>query len=244
MMPAMDAPSRPTAIPLPTIRRYPVYLRAIRQKMARGETNISSAVLAAELGLDPVLVRKDLAMSGVAGRPRIGWSAASLDAALASAIGWDGVSEAALVGAGSLGRALMGYGGFREQGLAIAVAFDADPAKAGGEVHGIRVRPMSDLPAFVRRHAIRLGILTVPAEAAQSCADALVSAGVRGLWNFAAVQLAVPTGVIVQNMDLAQSLAVLSHSLETAAISSTRPPSYNPETRRNQEAAVSPSGSR
>ncbi|MBR3084886.1 MAG: redox-sensing transcriptional repressor Rex, partial [Kiritimatiellae bacterium] len=116
-------------------------------------------------------------------------------------------------GAGSLGRALMGYEGFREQGLQIAVAFDTDPALAGHQVNGVRIRPAEDLPKLVRRLAIKLGILTVPASAAQPCADALVAAGVRGIWNFAPVQLAVPTGVVVQNMDLAQPLAVLSHAI-------------------------------
>ena len=134
-------------------------------------------------------------------------------AALAAAIGWDDVSPAALVGAGSLGRALLGYEGFREQGLRIAVAFDADPALSGLHVNGVRIRPAEELPKLVRRLAIKLGILTVPAAAAQPCADALVAAGVRGIWNFAPVQLAVPTGVVVQNMDLAQSLAVLSHAI-------------------------------
>jgi hypothetical protein len=112
----------------------------------------------------------------------------------------------------------------REQGLSIAVAFDSDPALDGLVVHGIRVRPMKDLVRLVRRLSLQLGILTVPEEAAQSCADLLVAAGVRGLWNFSPVQLDVPAGVVVQNMDLAQSLAVLSHSLETVATPHTPTP--------------------
>ena len=216
----METPIRPDALPLPTIRRYPAYLRSVRARLARGESSISSASLAAELKLDPVLVRKDLAMSGVTGRPRIGYPGPELEHALVAALGWDNVSEAALVGAGSLGRALLGYRGFREQGLAITVAFDSDPALGGLVVHGVRVRPMKDLVRLVRRLSLQLGILTVPEEAAQPCADLLVAAGVRGLWNFAPVQLDVPPGVVVQNMDLAQSLAVLSHSLETADIPS------------------------
>ena len=216
----METPTRPDALPLPTIRRYPAYLRSVRARLARGESSISSASLAAELKLDPVLVRKDLAMSGVTGRPRIGYPGPELEHALVAALGWDNVSEAALVGAGSLGRALLGYRGFREQGLAITVAFDSDPALGGLVVHGVRVRPMKDLVRLVRRLSLQLGILTVPEEAAQPCADLLVAAGVRGLWNFAPVQLDVPPGVVVQNMDLAQSLAVLSHSLETADLPS------------------------
>lgn len=201
------------ALPQPTVRRYPVYLRAIRAKRARGESLVSSAALAAELGLDPVLVRKDLAMSGVPGRPRLGWSAQALETALAAAIGWNHPTEAALVGAGSLGKALMGYGGFREQGLSIAVAFDSNPDVAGHEFHGVKILPATELKRKVRRLSLRLGILTVPAHVAQACADALVEAGIRGIWNFAPVRLSLPDGVVVQNMDLAQSLAVLSHSI-------------------------------
>ena len=210
-----DENQRPNAFPLPTIRRYPVYLRCVRSRIRRGESTISSASIAAELRLDPVLVRKDLAMSGGGGRPRVGYDALSLEAALAAALGWDNATDAALVGAGSLGRALMGYPGFRNQGLAIAVAFDADPALAGRALHGIRIRPMGELPRLVRRLSIKLGILTVPENAAQACADALVSAGVRGIWNFAPVRLSVPSGIVVQDMDLAQSLAVLSHAIRS-----------------------------
>jgi len=209
----MDANKERRPLPLPTIRRYPIYLREVRARRGRGDAAISSAALAADLRLDPVMVRKDLAMSGASGRPRVGYPAQELEAALSAALGWDNVSEAALVGAGSLGRALMGYRGFREQGLSIAVAFDADPALAGLEVHGVRIRPMEDLRRLVRRMSIKLGILTVPEEAAQACADALIAAGVEGIWNFAPVRLSVPAGVVVQNMDLAQSLAVLSHSI-------------------------------
>ena len=202
--------------PLPTIRRYPIYLRCIREMTAAGELHISSAVVAEKLGLDPVLTRKDLAMAGVPGKPRRGYPAKKLQDALNHALGWDNTTDAVLIGAGSLGNALLGYSGFEEQNLSIIVAFDSNPGLLGLALHGVKVRPMEDLPRFIKRMKIKLGILTVPNAAAQSCADQLVAAGIRGIWNFSSVQLEVPQGIVVQNVDLAQSLAILSHAITTA----------------------------
>jgi len=209
---AMENP-RENPFPLPTIRRYPIFLRAIGEMMDAGEAFISSSVLAERLGLDPVLTRKDLAMAGVPGRPRRGYPAGELRAAINRALGWDSATDAVLVGAGSLGSALLGYAGFKEQNLSIVAAFDANPRLAGSTVHGVKVRPLAEMARLVRRLKVHLAILTVPTPAAQACAATLVEAGVRGILNFSSAQLSVPEGVIVQNVDLAQPLAVLSHAI-------------------------------
>ena len=209
---AMENP-RENPLPLPTIRRYPIFLRAIGEMMDAGEAFISSSVLAERLGLDPVLTRKDLAMAGVPGRPRRGYPAGELRAAINRALGWDSATDAVLVGAGSLGSALLGYAGFKEQNLSIVAAFDANPRLAGSTVHGVKVRPLAEMARLVRRLKVHLAILTVPTAAAQACAETLVEAGVRGILNFSSAQLSVPEGVIVQNVDLAQPLAVLSHAI-------------------------------
>ncbi len=190
-----------------------MYLREIKEMIARGEMDVSSAVVAERLGLDPVLTRKDFAMVGIPGKPRRGYPAKELEAAMTYALGWNNVTDAVLVGAGSLGQALLGYSGFHEHNLSIAVAFDNNPAKVGHVAHAVTIRPMQELTALVRRLQIKLGILTVPQVAAQKCADMLIAAGIIGIWNFTPVQLSVPEGIIVQNVDLAQSLAVLSHTI-------------------------------
>ena len=177
-----------TGFPLPTIRRYPIYLRTIKSMIAAGELHISSAVLAERLGLDPVLTRKDLAMAGVPGKPRRGYPSRELCEAINRSLGWDSATDAVLIGAGSLGMALLGYSGFEEHNLSIVAAFDADNSKIGAKFHGVKVRPMEDLPR-------------------------LVPAGIKGIWNFSSIQLEVPESIIVQNVDLAQSLGVLSHSI-------------------------------
>ena len=114
---------------------------------------------------------------------------------------------------GSLGRALLGYNGFEEQNLSIATAFDSHKSVIGHQVHGVKVRPMEDLPSIIKHLKIQIGNITVPAKNAQECCDQLIAAGVKAIWNFAPIQLSAPKNVIVQNVDLAQSLAVLSHAI-------------------------------
>ena len=206
---------KPFGMPLPTIRRYPLYLSAINAKIAQGESFVSSAALARELDIDPVKLRKGLAMAGVPGTPRRGYPARELTDAINRALGWDNTIDAALVGVGSLGRALLGYQGFKELNLSIAVAFDSFPAIIGTDCHGVQVWDVADLTKIVQRLKLKLGILTVPNAAAQECVDLLVAAGIRGIWNFTAVQLTVPQGVKVQRVDLAASLAILSHAIST-----------------------------
>ena len=186
-------------LPLPTIRRYPIFLRAIGEMMDAGEAFISSS-------------------AGVPGRPRRGYPAEELRAAINRALGWDSATDAVLVGAGSLGSALLGYAGFKEQNLSIVAAFDANPRLSGSTVHGVKVRPLAEMARLVRRLKVHLAILTVPTAAAQACAETLVEAGVRGILNFSSAQLSVPEGVIVQNVDLAQPLAVLSHAIARQGI--------------------------
>ena len=200
-------------LPLPTIRRYPLYLSAINAKIAQGESFVSSAALARELDIDPVKLRKDLAMAGVPGTPHRGYPAKELTEAINRALGWDNTIDAALIGVGSLGRALLGYQGFKELNLSIAVAFDNSPALIGTVCHGVQIWDIADLKQIVQRLKLKLGILTVPNVAAQACVDLLVAAGIRGIWNFTAVQLAVPQGIKVQRVDLAASLAILSHAI-------------------------------
>ena len=200
-------------LPKPAVRRFPLYLREIDECIERGEEYISGALLADALGLDHVLVRKDLALTGVSGTPRLGFPVRELSAAIQSVLGWDTTTKAALVGAGNLGSALLGYGGFREYGLKIVLAFDRDPRLAGRAINGVTVEPMERLDELVRRNKVEIAILTVPGDAAQECAEALARAGIKGIWNFSPAKLTLPPEIIVQHENLASSLAVLSHSI-------------------------------
>lgn len=194
------------------VKRLPLYLRVLREMADRGDIYASGAVVAKTLSLDPIVVRKDLSQTGVRGKPRLGFPLIEIIDAIENYLGWDAPTEAVLAGAGRLGSALLGYPGFREHGFKILAAFDIAP-KRRNLIAGIPVYPASQITETVRRLKVELGILTVPADQAQSVADALIAGGVRGIWNFTPVQIIVPPEVTVKREDLAASLAVLSRRL-------------------------------
>ena len=196
------------------VKRLPAYLQLLRVLDAEGHEYVSGTVLAGTHNLEPVIVRKDLAVTGIAGTARRGFKVRDLIAAIEKFLGWDNQAKAVLVGVGNLGSALLGYRGFDHFGLRITGAFDADPQKVGRWIRGRKVQPLRQLKSFVKRGNIHLGILTVPAEAAQAAADLLVQAGIRGIWNFTPVKLVLPEEVATQKEDLAEGLAVLSHRLQ------------------------------
>ncbi len=194
------------------VKRFPLYLRVLHEMSEQGETYASGAVVAKALTLDPIVVRKDLSKTGVRGKPRLGFPLNEIIAAIERFLGWNAVSEAVLAGVGRLGSALLGYPGFQHQGFKIVAAFDVNPRKRG-QVMGVPVYPTAQIAETVRRLNVSLGILTVPADQAQTVADAMMAGGIRGIWNFTPVQLSVPLDVIVKREDLAANLAVLSHRL-------------------------------
>lgn len=196
------------------VKRLPAYLQMLRVLQGEGHEYVSGTVLATTHSLEPVVVRKDLALTGAVGTPRRGFRIAELIVAIERFVGWDNQTKAVLVGVGNLGTALLGYQGFENLGLRIAGAFDQDPSKVRKWIQGRKVQPISQLAAFVRRGGIRLGVLTVPAAAAQETADLMIRAGIRGIWNFSPARLEVPAGVVTQKEDLAEGLAVLSHKLQ------------------------------
>ena len=201
------------AFPQPSIRRLPAYLRMLRQLKKEGGVRVSCTRIANELALDSTQVRKDLALTGITGKPRVGYELNSLIEAIETFLGWDRLADAFLVGAGSLGRALMGYEGFANFGLNIVAAFDVDEDKIGKSIFGRMVHPMRSMPDLVRSGGVPLGILTVPAFAAQSAAETMVMSGLAGIWNFAPVKLDLPPSVAVENVELSSSFAVLSIGL-------------------------------
>jgi redox-sensing transcriptional repressor len=180
-----------------------------------GRTIVSCSHIGQALNLDPTQIRKDLAVTGIVGKPKVGYDLQSLLESIEAFLGWNNVTDAFLVGAGSLGTALLGYQQFNTYGLSIVAAFDNDPEKIGHTVHGKEVLPIEKLPDLAQRMHVTVGIITVPADAAQGVADVMVLGGLRGLWNLAPTPLSVPDGVIVQNDDLFSSLAVLFNRLET-----------------------------
>jgi redox-sensing transcriptional repressor len=198
------------------LRRLPSYLQMLRAMQAEGREYVSGTVLSCVHSLEPVIVRKDLATTGVVGKPKLGFRINELISAIEQFLGWDRPTEAILVGCGSLGTALLGYGRFDALRLQIVGAFDRDPKKIGRTLHDCKVRPMNTLAAFAGRRNISVGLLTTPAQSAQEAATKMVECGIRGIWNFAPIKLQVPENVIVQKEDLAEGLAVLIHRMRHA----------------------------
>lgn len=195
------------------LKRLPGYLAYLKNMPESSPPNISATALANALGMGEVQVRKDLAMVSDGGRPKIGYLREALIDDIEQFLGYDNTTDAILIGAGKLGQALMGYSGFDEYGLNILAAFDAKPKMTRTE-EGKPVYPIEKLPQFCKSHKVLMGIITVPAEGAQSVADQLIAVGVKAIWNFAPVHLDVPAGTLVQNENMATSLAVLSVHLQ------------------------------
>ena len=173
---------------------------------------VSSPFIAAKLGYSEELVRKDLqAICLKQGRPRKGRLISEVIADLEEFLGYHQVENAILVGAGSLGGALLRYPGFSAMGLHIEAAFDASYELSGKQIAGKNVYPMAFLPSYVKERDIKLAVLTVPSEVAQATTDTLVKAGILGIWNFAPITIEAPEDVVVENMDLSSSLAVLRY---------------------------------
>ncbi len=195
---------------MPTIRRLPTYLYKLSEMRKAGVTIVATPELARYMNLGEIVIRKDLAITGVTGQPGVGYKVKELIEAIKNFLNWNNDSEAILVGAGSLGSALLGYEGFEEYGLRIIAAFDADPEKVGTEVRGRSVFDIDRLEELTRRLQVKMGIICVPAAYAQDVADMMVRGGIKAIWNFANVSLKVPEDVVVQREVIAGGLAVLS----------------------------------
>jgi redox-sensing transcriptional repressor len=206
-----DKPNQ--GIPMPALRRLPVYYRRIRQAMDAGVSFVSSEELGQSAGVPGVQVRKDLSYLSEYGRPGIGYDAPALAADLEEFLGLMNDKEAVLAGVGNLGRALALYNGFANFGLQIIALFDNDPARQCELPNGRQVFPIEKLANLVSRLQVKIGIITVPPEAAQAVAEAMVVGGIKVIWNFAPCRLKVPADVLVKNEDLAAELATLSYQV-------------------------------
>jgi redox-sensing transcriptional repressor len=182
--------------------------------MVRGQREwISTTHIGEALGLEPVQVRKDIECTTVVGRPKTGYSVPALVEAIEALLGWTSPRQAFLVGAGNLGRALLGYARFEQSGLDIVAGFDSDPKKVGKKICGKRVYHFDKFENLAKRMRVVVGVITVPAEQAQSVAERMIVGGIRAIWNFAPIALAIPKDIVVQDEDLYTGLASLSHRL-------------------------------
>lgn len=195
------------------LKRLPGYLAYLKGLPQDAPANISATTLANALGMGEVQVRKDLAAVSDGGRPKIGYLRESLIEDIEQFLGYDNSTDAVLVGAGKLGQALCDYSGFGDYGLHILAAFDVMPS-VSFTGSGKPVHYMHQLEEFCLVNKVRMAIITVPAPQAQQVCNRLIDCGIRAIWNFAPVHLEVPENILVQNENMATSLAVLSMHLQ------------------------------
>lgn len=193
------------------LKRLPSYLSYLKSLPEDSYPFISATSIANALNMGEVQVRKDLAVVSKAGKPKVGYPRADLMENISRYLCYDNTTDAVLVGAGKLGQALLGYSGFEAYGLNILAAFDVAPQPSVSEKP---ILSMDEMEKFCQNNNVHMGIITVPVEHAQQVCDRLIQCGIKAIWNFAPTHLDVPASTLVQNENMATSLAVLSMHLQ------------------------------
>ena len=201
-------------VPEPTLRRLPWYLSVCRLLKQRGEQYVSSTGLSKETNIVASQIAKDLSCVNIVGRTRVGYDIDNLLEVLENFLGFTRIHKAFLFGAGRLGGALLNDSGLKQFGLEVVAAFDTNAKVVGHSIAGIPVYHINELEAKMRRHNVKIGILTVPIDRAQEVADKMVVWGIRAIWNFTPLRIRVPENIVVQNTSLYAHLSLMFNRLE------------------------------
>jgi redox-sensing transcriptional repressor len=204
-------------MPKAIILRLESYLTYLGQLESQGKTSATSEELARLFGISSSRVRQDMVALGNVGKPRSGYSIPGLRRAIMHELDVQNPKAIALVGLGNMGRALAGSHIWDHGGFVLRAIFDSDPRIVGEEYAGLKVRSMSELFGVVKSEGIRAGCIAVPAAWAHQVADLMAAAGIKGIWNFAPVELTAPSGVLVENQRLQEGLMTLSYRMKQAA---------------------------
>ena len=196
-----------------TIDRLPLYFRTLQLAADEHQQIISSDELGRRLDITPEQIRKDLATFGQFGRKGIGYDVHELKENISKILGLPNHWRLAIVGVGHLGGALANYVNFASLGFSVVALLDKNKAIVGTQVNGIKVNSVSRMKRVVAANEVDIGVITVPADEAQGVADALVAAGVKGIWNFAPIKLNVPSTIPLVNEDLSIGLSALSYHM-------------------------------
>ncbi|MPZ99585.1 MAG: redox-sensing transcriptional repressor Rex [Dehalococcoidia bacterium] len=212
----------PLEIPDVVIDRLPVYYRLLSRLASEGRAVVSSQELGDELGVTPAQIRKDLSYFGRFGKQGRGYSVNRLAEELRVILGLNTRWSVVVVGLGRLGRAISSYPGFSSQGFDIVARYDASPDIVGTEIDGELVRSAGDIESDLRQHAVDIGIVAVPAEAAQEVVDLLVRGGVRAILNYAPTRVVVPEGVELKHINPVLFLQSMTYHLKRGVIERDR----------------------
>ena len=195
------------------IKRLPRYYRFLGELKKQGVTKISSRELSEKMGFTASQIRQDLNCFGGFGQQGYGYNVESLYVEIGNILGLNKSHHLILIGAGNLGQALANYMNFEKRGFIITGIFDINPKLIGKTVRNIPIRSMEEMPGFIKENDIDIAVLTIPKAGAVKVAAQLVECGIRGIWNFAHVDLEVPDNVLVENVHLSDSLMKLSYRI-------------------------------
>ena len=196
-----------------TIDRLPLYFRTLRLVEEEEMQIISSEELGRRLDITPEQIRKDLATFGQFGRKGIGYDVHDLKNNIGNILGLQNKWRLAIVGVGHLGGALANYVNFAPMGFSVVALLDKNKKIIGSEVNGIKISDSRQMNAIIAEKIVDIGVITVPASEAQGVAEQLISAGVKGIWNFAPIKLNVPPDIPLVNEDLSVGLSALSYHM-------------------------------
>ncbi len=200
-------------LPEPTLRRLPWYLAYLKLLKDKGEEYVSSTQISKEINVDSSQIAKDLSFINITGKTRVGYEVSTLVDVLENFLGFTRTHKAFILGAGSLGSALLHDDGLEQYGLRVEAAFDINPNKIGTVINGIPVYHIDQLATMIEEKQVNIGILTVPVDKAQQVADMMIDHGIRAIWNFTPFRIKVPQNIVVQNTSIYAHLAVMFNRL-------------------------------
>ncbi|MDO5028580.1 MAG: redox-sensing transcriptional repressor Rex [Bacillota bacterium] len=200
-------------ISIAVIRRLPKYYRYLEDLESQGIKGVSSQELSELTGFTASQIRQDFNNFGGFGQQGFGYNVKSLKEAISDILGHDQVKNAVMVGAGNLGKTIAKYSGFKDSGLNLIGIFDRNPNNIGQELDGLQIQDVKKIKTFLENKKVDIGIIVVDKESAQDICDLFVEYGLKGIWNFAPIDLKVEEGVYVENVNLTESLLVLSYFL-------------------------------
>ena len=202
-------------ISMAVIKRLPKYHRYLKELMKNDVDRISSKELGEKIGFTASQIRQDLNCFGDFGQQGYGYNVRELYNQIVSILGIDQNYKTIMVGAGNIGQAIANYASFERLGIELVAIFDVNPKVIGTKIRDIEIDAESNLKEYLKNNDIAIGIICVPKMNAQRVCDELVSGGIKGIWNFAPVDLSVPDDVKVENVHLSESLSTLIYLLHT-----------------------------
>jgi len=209
----MSDSKKKNSIPIPTLRRLPKYYNYLLNKKRQENKYISCTDIAEFTGFKKIQVRKDLQMAGAVGKPKIGYEIDILINTLENFLGYNNITDAFLVGVGSMGTALLKHESFKKHGVSIVAAFDSDENLIGTKVNDIHILDINNFENLSKRMNIKVGIVAVPENKAQEICDLMVGVGFKGILNLCSTTLKAPSHVTVQNENIGIAMSILVSKL-------------------------------